>query len=224
MLPLCEIVWDDVMEDTYISYTKAKMQMHKFDILIIVFIIFSTPTVKMTVPSESRSYQTDTTSTHLSGMVLWSVWETTGNSWGAKTGMFLHWLSSSPGLVRWIRPLMMDSVELRCQHLLLLKEWNLLMQWAHLASSRRSFTVPVSTRDERVFSETSVPVSWILWVWGQVQLASQQVVNLQFQREEQREECPKERHQCDVPSWHCDICACTLHPLGGMGAQKQWHH
>lgn len=36
--PLCEIVWDDVMEDTFKSYTKAKVQMPEFNILTIVFI------------------------------------------------------------------------------------------------------------------------------------------------------------------------------------------
>lgn len=59
---------------------------------------------------------------------------------------------------------MLDLMELRSQDILHFTEWNLLMQCPRLASSLRSFTVPASTRDETVSSETLVLVSWMLWV------------------------------------------------------------
>lgn len=123
---------------------------------------------------------------------------------------------------------MLDLIELGTQDMLHLREWNLLMQWARLASCLRSFTVPASTRDDTVSSETLLPVSWMLWVWGQVPLVRQQVVHLQFPQRtlpsemKQREECPKEKRTTTV---QCSLLtlwrACTLHLLGGMVVQKQ---
>lgn len=99
---------------------------------------------------------------------------------------------------------MVDLMELRNQDIVHLREWNWLMQCPHLARSLRSFTVPASMRDETAGSQTLAPVSWMLWVSGQVQLACQQVVNLQLSQStipsemKQREESPKEKRMTTV--------------------------
>lgn len=139
--------------------------------------------------------------------------------------MFLHWLSSFPGLVHWIRILTLDLIELRSQHILHLKECKLLMRWVCLASSPRWFTVPASTRDETAGSEILLPVSWMLWVWGQAQLVCQHVVHLQFPQSSipsKMKQCPEKRgaEQYDAIFWLCDS-ACTLHPMGRMVVRKQ---